>query len=531
MPFLISYSCFTKLSKGIVVRKGQKTTVNSFRPHFPNFLWLLRDAHLVPVDEHGKEISPSNYLTQRILRLSDDFDEGSDDKVKRAIMGFFPTVDCKILPAPSVDPDIMRAIEANEHKLNPAFRQGVKELVDYLFANVSIKRGFQKSSRVDGPMLVQLTKQYVQAVNDPDSIPQLDNVWETVIKLRCEAVLSRLTKEYENDLEAHIKEASNGCPLEDDSADAAQQDSTLMGIHRRVLGTKVRTLMNEMSHFLPDDDADMGLESGGLMAKLENRIVQYKTETIKDDAGVYHERKIVTGGVLHKYVRRNHDESEKYCRGKFEELYTPIAQNVVSPPESYTFKSLIEDLAQLDDKYSKVARGPAKWDVLSSKMKEVEKEKELFKKLKGFQADMFRKTQEAAQLEAQNRLSQAKLDEVRQQGEAEKKRQEEAIKLMQKQFEEQKAEMKKNEDDRRRTEELKIQELKNANMEQMAKSAADNNKVLTEAFTDMFQMMQASFTQQSKTMVELFKILLDKLPGKIWDGCMHVQVLYTRKHL
>ena len=531
MSFLISYSCFTKLSKGIVVRKGQKTTVNSFRPHFPNFLWLLRDVHLVPVDEQGREISPSKYLTDRILRMSDDFEEGSDDKVKRAIMVFFPTVDCKILPAPSVDPDVMRAIEANEHKLNPAFRQGVTELVDYLFANVSIKRGFQKSSRVDGPMLVHLTKQYVQAVNDPESIPQLDNVWETVIKLRREAVLSRLTKEYENDLEAHIKEASNDSPLEEDSADAAQQDSTLMGIHRRVLGAKVSTLMNEMSHFLPDDDADKGLDSGRLMAELENRIVQYKTETIKDGAGIQHEQKIVTGGVLHKYVRRNHDESEKYCRGKFEELYTPIAQKVVSPPESYTFKSLIDDLTQLNENYSQVARGPAKWDVLSSKMKEVEKEKELFKKLKGFQADMFRKTQEAAQLEAQNKLSQAKLAAVRQQGEEEKKHQEEAIKLAKRQFEEQKAEMKKIEDDRRRSEELKIQELEKANMKQMAMSAAENNKVLADAFTGMFQMMQASYEQQSKTMIELFKTQINKPPGKIWDRCMHVHALYTRKHL
>ena len=517
MPFLISCSCFTKLPKGIVVRKGRSNTVTSFHQHFPNFLWLLRDFNLVPVDEHGNEIPPFKYLTEHILRMSDSFDETSVDKVKKAIVVFFPSVDCKFLPTPSVDPDVMRAIEINEHKLNPAFRQGVAELVHYLFANVSVKRGFQKSSKVDGPMLVHLTKQYVEAVNDPDSIPHLENVWETVIKLQREVVLSKLTKEYENDLEAHIKEASNGCPLEEDSADAAQQDSTLMGIHRRVLVAKVRTLMNEMSHLLPNDDADKGLDSERLIAELENRIVQYKTETIKDVAGVYHERKIVTGGVLHKYVRRNHDESEMYCRGKFEELYTPIAYNVVSSPESYTFKSLIEDLAQLYDKYSKVARGPAKWDVFSFKMKEVEKEKELFKKLKGFQADMFRKTQGAAQLEAQNTLIQAKLDKVHQQGEAEKKRQEKIIKLMQKQFEERKAEMKKNEDERRRTEELQIQKLKNANMEQMAKSAAENSKVLADAFTGMFQMVQVSREQQNKTMTELFKTLINKPPGKIWN--------------
>ena len=513
------------------MRKGQKTTVHSFRSHFPNFLWLLRDVHLEPVDKHGKEISPTKYLTDRILRMSDDFDEGPDDKVKKAIMAFFPTVECKVLPPPSVDPKVMRAIETNEHKLNSAFRQGVDELVDYLFAEVSVKRGFQKSSKVNGPMLVHLTKQYVQAVNDPDSIPQLDNVWETVIKLRREAVLKKLTKEYENDLEAHLKQASNGCPLEEDTFDADQQGSTLMGIHRLVLGAKVTTLMNEMSHFLPDDDADKGLDSERLVAELENRIVQCKTETVKDDAGMHHERKVVTGGVLHKYVRHNHDKSEKYCHGKFEELYTPIAQKVVSPPASYTFKNLMEDLTQLDEKYRKVARGPAKWNVLSSRMKEVEKDKEHFKQLKGFEADMFRKAQEAAQLEAQNRRTEALLDDVRQQREEEKKHHKETIKLMERQFEEHKAEMKRNADERLQIEELKIQELKNANMEQIAKSAEENSKIFVEALTDMHQATQATHEQQHKIMTEILKALINKPPGKIWDRCMRVQALYTLKHL
>ena len=245
MSYPTPYSCFTKLSKGIVVREGQKNTTSSFRPYFPNFLWLLRDVHLELVDDHGKEISRTKYLTDRILRKSDDFDESSDDRVKRAIMAFFPTVECKTLPHPGADTEVIRAITTNQHKLSPEFNQGVADLVEYLFAKVQVKRGFQKSSKVDGPILVELMKHYVQAVNDPNAIPQLDNAWEAVITLRCEAVLSKLTKEYESDLEARIKEASNGLPLEDDSSDAAEQDSTLMGIHRKVLSSKVRRMMDD----------------------------------------------------------------------------------------------------------------------------------------------------------------------------------------------------------------------------------------------------------------------------------------------
>ena len=515
MSFPTPYSCFTKLSNGIVVREGQKNTTSSFPPHFPNFLWLLRDVHLLPVDDHGKEISPTKYLTDRILRKSDDFDESSDDRVKRAIMAFFPTVECKTLPHPSADPEVMRAITTNQHKLNPAFNQGVADLVEYLFAKVQVKRGFQKCSKVDGPMLVELMKHYVQAVNDPKAIPQLDNAWEAVITLRCEAVLSKLTKEYESDLEARMKEASNGLPLEDDSSDAAEQDSTLMGIHRKVLSSKVRRMMDELSHFVSGTGTENGQTSEKLMAELEARIVQYNSETIKDAKGMHHERRVVTGGILHKHVRQNHDKSQEYCHAKFEELYKPISQKVASPSEDYTFQDLVKDLAHLHEGYDKVARGPAKWDVFSSRMKEVEKDKMLFKQLKGYQADLLSKVQEAAQADAERRQTQAKLDEVRQQAQEEEKHQRETMKLMQQQHEQEKAEIKRIEDERRLYEERKIQELINANMEQMAMSAAENNKALTEKFADMLRTMQAAQEQRTTEMTKMLTAVINKpAPGE-----------------
>ena len=496
------------------MREGQRNTTSSLRPHFPNFLWLLRDVHLQPVDHEGKEVSPTEYLIDRVLCHSDEFDEGSDDKVKKAILAFFPTVECRILPPPSADPTVMRAIATNEQMLAAAFNKGVSDLVDYLFAKVDVKRGFEKISKVDGSTFVQLMKQYVQAVNDPNSIPKLDNAWEAVISLRCEDVLSKLTKEYENELDARIKEASNGLPLEEDSSHSAEKGSTLMGIHRSILDTKVRTLLDELNHFMPDAGKENAQNGKKLVEDLEARVIQCTSETMQEK-GMMYERKQVTGGVLHKYVRQNHDLSQKYCLAKFQELYQPIAQKVASPPEKYTFQDLIDDLMHLDMEYRKVALGPAKWDVFASKMKDVESEKRLFKQLKGFQADALSKVQEAAKAEAESRQLQAKLDEAYQQKQEDDKHRKETLELLQEKHEEQMAELKRIEDQRHADEERKIQDLRNANMDQMAKAAADNNRAMTEAFTGMFRTMQSAQEQHSAEMTKLMTAMMER-QGETW---------------
>ena len=119
--------------------------------------------------------------------------------------------------------------------------------------------------------------------------------------------------------------------------------------------------------------------------------------------------------------------------------------------------------------------------------------------------------QEAAQADAEIRQTRAKLDEVHQQAQEEEKHQRETMKLMQQQHEQEKAEIKRIEDEWRLYEERKIQELINANMEQMAMSAAENNKALT----DMFRTMQAAQEQRNTEMNEMLTAFINKpAPGE-----------------
>ena len=147
------------------------------RNNFPDFLWLLRDVHLLPVDHSGKEIPPTEYLKTKVLVRSKRFTPTKSDDVSRAILSFFPTVECMTLPPPHSDPSMIRDIVNNEHLLEKGFNDKVHTLVEYLLQKVQPKRGYLKGMCVDGILFAELVTKYIESLNDPDSIPCLDNSW------------------------------------------------------------------------------------------------------------------------------------------------------------------------------------------------------------------------------------------------------------------------------------------------------------------------------------------------------------------
>ncbi|XP_035663760.1 guanylate-binding protein 6-like [Branchiostoma floridae] len=145
--------CFIQLAKGVTVKHGQKTKMSAFREFFPNFLWLLRDVSLKMQDKNRKDMTPTEYLITKVLRRQgddDDIDESTSDKVGRAILSFFPSVECATLERPSGDREVMNNIAQHTDSLNPEFNEGVHDLVVTLLLKARAKRGYHKGSTVSG---------------------------------------------------------------------------------------------------------------------------------------------------------------------------------------------------------------------------------------------------------------------------------------------------------------------------------------------------------------------------------------------
>ena len=88
-----------------------------------------------------------------MLSRGKGFKTSKSDEVGRAIVTFFPEIECKTLPTPHSDSEVMRKIANHTNDLNPKFQEGVQEFMAHLVSKVQSngpKRGYQKGSVMTG---------------------------------------------------------------------------------------------------------------------------------------------------------------------------------------------------------------------------------------------------------------------------------------------------------------------------------------------------------------------------------------------
>ena len=335
--------------------------------YFPDFLWLLRDAILTfPSRFDGTLMTATDYLKKVVLKRGNSFQETENDRIGRAIITVFPTIECMTIHPPSVDPAVMQDIVALQDYLDPRFNKQVEHLVQYLLQKVRAKNGFVEGRLFDGPLLAAMASQLLEAVNDPNTIPCITDMWQAAVEIRCKKVLDQMAQEYTQEMEAKIAEV--GLPMEEDSVDdqRTSKPCTLLGLHHSILLQKTEDLLKQVGHFVggptamneEGDTSMLSMES--LVAKLEERTVLF--EYISQGLSV--QKKKVIGGILFNFAQRNHSESRSYCVTLFTELYL---KNVHKGDGSYASKDFTKDLSTLQGEYYQRAIGPAKWEVYAEK--------------------------------------------------------------------------------------------------------------------------------------------------------------------
>ena len=402
-------SYFVKLAKFVAIKKDSKNiNPNELRKHFPNFLWLLRDVALLPTDENGREISPTDYLLKRVLAADDsEFDGSTSGKVGQAIVTFFPSVNCVTLSPSSIDVNVMRNIEENVDKLDPNFNKQIDDLTVFLKEKVSTKKVFQTGEGVNGPLFAYLTQEFVKEINDPNNTPALANTWDSTIKLLINEVNDRLLKEYTDEFTKIYEEDNAGGPLEegDSSGEGQTSTTTIFGIHHALMMDKNKKLIEEVGRFCvttaSSDDAELTQEK--LLDSFKKKIVEVRMETIEDHKGKKIECAVFVGGILFNFTQENCKRSNEHCRQVFDRLYKPIKDKIQSPADgTYNFNNLRDDLANLHNKYFLQAIGPAKWDVYDEKKKVIETDQAIFQRLAYYEEKLMKADKEMAEAKRQN---------------------------------------------------------------------------------------------------------------------------------
>ena len=366
------------MAKSIAIRHGEKSTNSDYLKRFPPFLWILRDTTVRMPQKDGKELTPTEYLNTEVLG-GDDNPASMEVAIRRTLTEFFPTFICQTLPPPSTDIEVMERITTKQDQLTPLFNQGVNELIAFLKKNIHTKKVLNNNGALcDGPTLALLVEQVAEAVNDPNSIPALDNTWKLVVQSRCRGVQEKLVAQYCTTIKTRYDSASKGGPLEEEIESGSQtQCVSVIGIHNK-LWTEIKEMLHNKIGpllFVPLSE-ECTLES--VTDQLEKQLVQFQQETIPHTKTCVRK---VSGGALYTIAKENRKRSREYCNKLFTDLFTQIRRRVESAEDGYTAERLQAEIKALCQEYDKKSIGPEKMYIRIKMEEQIEENRSIFEGL------------------------------------------------------------------------------------------------------------------------------------------------------
>ena len=352
--------CFSQLSASLLAQCGESMSNEASKAFFPRFLWLLRDVHLKMTDREGKELAPTKFLHTRVLAS----ESGEFTDLGKSLVSLFPSLECATLPIPSTKRNIIHGIVEQQDKLKPAFNTAVDNLIQQILQTVSPKKGVDGTATVNGKALAALAGGYVEAVNRPGALPDLDQGWQAVVRLELKEASYRLVREYEREMEEALE---GNLPME---------ESNLLRIHRQTLKGKKSDLREEICRVNPLHSSDEDTQP--LLDQLEQDILQWSEPSNNGEWKV-------TGGVLYQFTERNHSASKKQCEQLLAELVNiiKVQQKVQKAIKDSLPLNIQEEVSVITESYNMQAVGPAARQVLERGMSELNQLSDILKKIPG----------------------------------------------------------------------------------------------------------------------------------------------------
>lgn len=358
--------CFTQLSTSLLTQKGATMTTDAIKKFFPRFLWLLRDVSLTITNKAGEVIEPTEYLHTRILAT----ESGELSELGRSLCNIFPSLECATLPTPSINRDVIRNITAQEDKLKPAFKKAANDLMQHILRCVPPKRAIDGMSKLNGSMLVTLARMYVEAINTPGAIPDLEQGWQAVIRLKIKECSDKMVNDYKREMADAL---TGKFPM---------GESSLMRIHMKILKKVSNNLQKEIQCIDPlhctDEDSQPHLR------KLEQAIVRWSKGA--DDRGV----REVSGGVLFQFTEQNYSESKQQCEKVFTDLMEKYKVNEKvdrALMQSHVI-NISDEIEKITFEYALKAKGPARERVLKELQSNLNENQSTLKKIPGAPKDV-----------------------------------------------------------------------------------------------------------------------------------------------
>ncbi|KAE9043751.1 hypothetical protein PR003_g3090 [Phytophthora rubi] len=176
-------------------------------PHFPPFVWLLRDF-LLDMQIDGKALTANEYLEKALdarevsitASESTRMRQVERNRTRASIRVLFGRRECLTLVRPVTDErDLRRAAELPDSELRPEFVDQMTGVRRRLLSAVRAKELLGKT--LDGPQVAQLVRCYTDTMNS-GAVPDIKAAWEYVSDATCQSALAAAIELYDTLMEA-----------------------------------------------------------------------------------------------------------------------------------------------------------------------------------------------------------------------------------------------------------------------------------------------------------------------------------------
>lgn len=325
------------------------------KQHFPDFIWLLRNVIDLPEDEDGNEIPLKTYVLSEVACSTQQ-----TRLVSETLQAVFPSIEYLYLPQPSADPADIVNLHNCWNRLEDEFKDKIEEIEQYLLKNVRPKFFFDHGRFVTGVDLALLLRNHVNTINTHNCLPNLEQSWVAVMKLRLRDIQSEVVDKYMREME---KKTSGLFPIEESVAVTQIYKCSLMQLHWSVFETCYSQMRQDITHLLPHHVSnDLNTYSQSLLDEFSHKVAEFGTDNLL-------ETEIPKGGLLMRFVEQNYRHSKEMCVELWDGLFkeSGIRDRVIKALNQSKAVDVSSDIAHLVEEYMVHAVGPAKQEVLEQK--------------------------------------------------------------------------------------------------------------------------------------------------------------------
>ncbi|XP_035695980.1 uncharacterized protein LOC118429564 isoform X2 [Branchiostoma floridae] len=193
------------LAEHVRVQKDGNDGGNNLGHHFPELWVTVQDARLKPPQRDGMRLTPDEFL-EVMLERKDGHTKSirSHNEITDAVKAFFPKRHLRLIPAPSIDSDILSNLDkVGDNVLQTDYKDAVSGFTGEIWNSGQVKKVNGDDIKTTG--LLHIMRYYVNAINDPNALPSVFGDYEAMAEGECSRASDEQLKAFQETVEKTVK--------------------------------------------------------------------------------------------------------------------------------------------------------------------------------------------------------------------------------------------------------------------------------------------------------------------------------------